>query len=401
MTEGYATGGTSPIDERTVDWTKVGELLVISKLISQDNLSGATILATRMRMPLGRILSMHGYLSEDLIASAVQLEGLLKNNELTLDAAIRALQTVEQGEENLQKVLHKPKENLSIQQPLGESLKSIGAISGKQLRKGVNWSLETGLPVGWILASQGFITESLLSSAISAQRMIAQNLLSEDQALNNLRVARLQQKDFRKVLSEQKIDTQAIDSELLLSHLLVKSGAALRTEVLACREFALLHNAELERYLFNFGILNEQAFTAVKAVVSKVTDKALTIEQAVEILEKLKRVDWDMARLDATPVGKMHLDTPELLGLTRLVTMEQLSSLMQRSASENQPLAKLLIDGGYLEQVTLDALEKAKKFVNSNLLHLHKALALIPYCADNQCTLDEAIAKFGWAPIKA
>src|SRR6516162_10694021 len=133
MTEGYATGGTSPIDERTVDWTKVGELLVISKLISQDNLSGATILATRMRMPLGRILSMHGYLSEDLIASAVQLEGLLKNNELTLDAAIRALQTVEQGEENLQKVLHKPKENLSIQQPLGESLKSIGAISGKQL----------------------------------------------------------------------------------------------------------------------------------------------------------------------------------------------------------------------------------------------------------------------------
>ncbi|PWT97669.1 MAG: hypothetical protein C5B53_07725, partial [Candidatus Melainabacteria bacterium] len=59
------------------------------------------------------------------------------------------------------------------------------------------------------------------------------------------------------------------------------------------------------------------------------------------------------------------------------------------------------IDGGYVEQPGIDALEKCKKFVNENLLHLHKALALIPFCADNQCSVEEAFTKFGWTPIKA
>src|SRR5262249_43459731 len=158
-----------------------------------------------------RILSMHGYVSEQLIANAVELEHLLSTNKITPDAAIRAMKAVEQGGDDLHNVLHKPQENLSTTQPLGESLRSIGAVSGKQLRKAISLSLETGLPVGWVLATQGFITDTLLSSAISAQRMISLGLLTEDQALNYLRIARLQQKEFRKVLAEHKIDSQALD----------------------------------------------------------------------------------------------------------------------------------------------------------------------------------------------
>jgi hypothetical protein len=403
MTHGSPSGdfGRPPVDERNIDWTRVGELLVISQLLSRENLSSAATLAMRMRMPLGRILSMHGYVNEQLIANAVELERLLSTNKLTPDAAIRALKAVEQGGENLQNVLLKPHANLSTNQPLGECLRNIGAVSAKQLRKAASQSLESGLPVGWVLASQGYITETLLSSAISAQRMIALGLLTEDQALNCLRIARLQQKEFRKVLSEQKMDTRALDPELLFVHLLVKSGVALKTEVLACREIAVLHNAELERYLYNFGILSEEAYTAVKAVVSNVTEGSLTPDQAVETLVKLKRVDWNMARIDATPASKVHVELPDLLGMTSLVSREQLNSLLERSAQSKEPLSKLLVDGGYVEQPGVDALERCKKFVNENLLHLHKALALIPFCADNQCTVEDALARFGWATIKA
>jgi hypothetical protein len=391
----------SPFDDRTVDWTRVGELLVVSQLLSRENLSSAAMLAMRMRMPLGRILSMHGYVSEQLIGNAVELEELLSANKLTTDAAIRALKAVEHGGDNLHSVLHKPQENLSTSQPLGESLRNIGAVSHKQLRKAISLSLETGLPVGWVLASQGFVTEMLLSSAISAQRMIALGLLTESESLNYLRIARLQQKEFRKVLSEQKIDTRALDPELLFAHLLVKSGAALKTEVLACREIAVLHNAELERYLYNFGILSEQAYNSIQAVTAKVTDGSLTPEQALETLVKLKRVDWNVARIDATPASKIHVELPDLLNLTGLVSKEQLNSLLEKSTKNNEPLSKLLVDGGYVEQPGIDALEKCKRFVNDNLLHLHKALAVIPFCADNHCSVEEAFSKFGWNTIKA
>jgi hypothetical protein len=383
------------------DWAKIGELLVISQLISQENLDSALSLATKMRMPLGRILTMHGYMSDELLMTAAEVQVLIKNNELTRDAAIRALIAVGQEGQHLTDVLKKSHQNLSIHQPLGEALRTIGAITPKQLRTSISASLETGLPVGWVLASQAYITESLLSSAISAQRMIQKELLPQDQVMNNLRVARLQQKDFRKVLSEQNINTQALDSELLLSHLLIKSGAALKTEVLAAREFAMLHNADLEQFLFDFGILSEIPFTAAKAVFSKVSSGELSVDQGVETLQKLKRVDWDMARIDSYPVSKDRVEVTELIEMTGLLTKEQLSSALEQSQKEPQQLSKVLVEGGFLEQVVMDALEKCKTFINANSLHIHKALALVSYCADNQCSLEEATLQFGWTPAQS
>jgi hypothetical protein len=47
--------GSHPVDN--VDWTKVGDLLLLSQLITRENLQIALSLAIKMRMPLGRILS--------------------------------------------------------------------------------------------------------------------------------------------------------------------------------------------------------------------------------------------------------------------------------------------------------------------------------------------------------
>jgi len=395
----FASAETPAEIEQSRDWAMIGHLLIAAGLISQENLAGASSIANKLCTPLDRVLSSHGYMGQKLLDTAIEVQILIRKHELTFEAGVRALKVTGQGEASLNEVLSKPELVLSIHQPLGELLAMIGAATTKQLRTAVSDSLETGLPVGWVLLSYGIVTEALLTSAISAQRMIQEGALPYDQILNCLRTARLKQKDFRKILSEQSVDTKAIDRELLITHLLVNSGVVLKSELLVCREFALLESTTVDQVLTDFGILEDTALKSVLAIMTKVSKGELTVKQGVAILQKLKRVNWDMAKIDSHPVSKEKIELTDLIGLTGLLSETQLKTAVEQSNKAREPLSKTLVDGEFLEELAVDAIEKCKVFVNSNLLHLHKALALVCYCADNRCTLEEAFAQFGWSPV--
>ncbi len=280
-----------------------------------------------------------------------------------------------------------------------DSLLAIGAITPRQLHNCTQASIETGLPIGWILLSQGFITEQLLSSAICGQRLVQQQALADDQALSYLRTARLKSKDFRTILQEQQIDTQIIDLELLWEDLLVKSSTALKSELLACRELAILKKIELADLLLDTGILSEPAFMVAQAVVEKVKNNALSIDQGIALLKKLKLVNWQLNKLGDPIPSQKQVQTNELLALTDLLTIEQLNSAIELSNQEQKPLAKILVESGTVEQLILDIVEKCKSFINNNLLSQTKAGILISYCAENQCSLEHALSQFGWVVL--
>lgn len=292
-----------------------------------------------------------------------------------------------------------PSQNLSVDQPLGESLRKIGAITPNQLRKGLTTSAQTGLPLGWVLLSQGSLIESLLNSAISAQSMIQKQALNEEQALNLLRIARLKQKDFGAILSQHGIDKQAILPELLLAQLLVKSDIALNSEVLACRELATMHDTAFTQVLSDCGILEEWPLAAVADVFSKINKGVLRVNQGIAILQKLKAADWDVDSVDKHHPTHSSVDIIDLLGMASLLTNEQLRYVQALSISERRPLSKTLVDAGFFSEIVIGSLEECKTFLNANLLSLDKAQVLVSYCADNQCTFADAQAQFGWTPV--
>jgi hypothetical protein len=275
-------------------------------------------------------------------------------------------------------------------------LRAVGAITAKQLKTALALSVETGLPVGWVLASQGTINQSLLVSAITAQRLCDRNLIGQDDALNYLRMARMQQKPIRKLLKENNVSTQEVDTELLLGHLLVESGVLVRTELLAAQEFALLSNKDLGPMLLDLGMLEKKAWNTAEAVFARVIGASIPTAQAIELLHKLKRLDWNMDQLASPEDGASPIELGELIGLAGLVPAEKLQSAIESSRQGHRTLATFLTDDALIEAGILAIVEKCKSAIESRLLNLQKAVILLTYCSDNRCSLEEALAQFGW-----
>ncbi len=75
---------------------KIGELLVKAELTDATVIEAAVSLASRMRVPLGRILSMEGHISEVVLQAAIEVQSRIADRLLTLELGVKALQLVAQ-----------------------------------------------------------------------------------------------------------------------------------------------------------------------------------------------------------------------------------------------------------------------------------------------------------------
>src|SRR5271168_3488109 len=73
---------------------RIGELLVLSGLVTQENLEGAVSLSAKLKMPLGRILSMHGHLDEELLVKSLEMLERIRSQQTTLEHGLSILRTL-------------------------------------------------------------------------------------------------------------------------------------------------------------------------------------------------------------------------------------------------------------------------------------------------------------------
>ncbi len=388
---------TSGFENNSVSPISIEQLLVQAELISQEQLNSSAELSAKMRTPLERILSMQGFLSVDLFAKAMEIHRLIQTRAIGLAGGVTALKSIKNENASLEEAISKHREILPEIQPLAQTLLSNGAITSKQLQTAQRVSMLALLPVGWILAAQGVINNSLYASALTAQCLLQRNLLPQEQVFYYLRLARLQQIDLQKLLAENNISFAEVDRELMISQLLINSGVLTRAEVLAYREFALLEDTELETILFNFNILGETALAAFNDSYFAVTNKDLSFEQAIITLHKLEQVSWDFSRLEHIMDNNEELTSiPDLIDSAQLLRPKQLKQIMEESHQNRQPVFAVLVKQQLLDQSILEALEKCKKLVDLGLLSFQQAILLLSYCAEFKCDLLTAFGQFGW-----
>jgi len=73
---------------------RIGDLLLRSGAVTIEALEDAVGLSAKMRMPLGRVLGMHGHLNEAGMQAALSLQEMIEQKKITLDSAVKALEMV-------------------------------------------------------------------------------------------------------------------------------------------------------------------------------------------------------------------------------------------------------------------------------------------------------------------
>jgi len=168
---------------------RVGELLTDAGIVSSAEMIEAIQVSKRLGVPIGRVLTMSGCVRESVLEAALQVQQLVRREEVPLQAALNSLHRAHSmkmsimdalAEEDLQPDLeHDPHK-------LAELLVDSNIVSAEEMERAVQDSVDKGVPLGSTLVMQGFMSEQVLPSLVSIQRQITSGALSREDGLKEI-----------------------------------------------------------------------------------------------------------------------------------------------------------------------------------------------------------------------
>jgi len=143
-------------------------------------------------MPMGRVLTMDGRISPDIFQLALEAQSIIRDGLVPPDVGIEALSVAARDRQPIHEALKRmdrhPQAKGSTNR-LGELLVDADIISIDQLNSALKASVETGLPLGGTLVTQGIIHASLLPTVLRAQEQIRDGVLPREAAIEELKAA--------------------------------------------------------------------------------------------------------------------------------------------------------------------------------------------------------------------
>jgi len=174
------------IQESTI---RVGELLVQAAVVSSAEMTEAVQVSKRLGVPIGRVLIMSGCVREEVLEASLQLQRLIRAGDMSVEAALEALQRVNDLNIDLTEALanEQYKESLlDSAEYLGELLLDSNIVSEEDLVKAMQTSFDEGVPLGSTLVLQGLLSPSLFPSILSVQKNIARGVTTREEGVKEI-----------------------------------------------------------------------------------------------------------------------------------------------------------------------------------------------------------------------
>lgn len=386
---------------------RIGDLLVGAGMVDQETLDSCTGLALRMHVPLGRILSMEGHLTEELLMKALNVQDMIRANTMTVEIGLKVLKVIRQQgltvDEAFARVSVLPSVGGVKASRLGDLLRESAAATQKQIEAALVEGLEASLPLGQVLLNRGIITFDLLSSALIGLRIISDGIATRPQVLQALRSARLRKVPLLEPLSELGVLKEDPYQSKDVGDILYLAGLVNERELIAAREIAITEDKTVEQSLISCGFSTQKGTLALNELLLMLKEGALQEEQILQLTKKLQTVDWDIPQVLAAldeyeEFIEEEIEVGDLLKLTGCIHPEDLEIATNKSLTKRQPLATSLMEAGFITQTTLHAAHNLKSYIQQGIVNMEQARTLLAYCHENDLDIDTAIIDFNWLP---
>ncbi len=391
---------------------QIGDLLVRSGIIEPNLLDEVNRLAVKMRLPIGRILTMHGHVADNVLATAVEVQSRIKDKALPVEHGVRALGLVAQEKISLDEALLKlaPKaapKPVPTSNRLGEILMQAGFASPKQIEDGLIAATETGLPLGMVLLSKGIISRTGLNSALMAQQLIRRGVAERDKIIYALKSARLRSIALTQSLRENNIDPSQAAEDFGPGELLVMAGAISESQLMGARELEATENKPLEQVIAENGFATATCMQAINHILKMIRDGMLFEDQAAQLVKKIQfatsheELNLALSQLnemeEEDPDEKPKIEVTDILKKAGLLSDKELQIATALALANRQPLLKTLFDAHLIDQRVLELAAQCKTYLDHNLIQLEQATIAVTYAMENNLNIDDTLDCFGWS----
>jgi hypothetical protein len=212
---------------------KLGELLRECEIISEEQFAGAMQTSTDTNLPLGRVLVSLGYLSEEVLTTALNTQVLIRDSKVSREQGLAALKAAYKRHLPLELTLSEKGFYRGPVKPtirLGELFVLSGLISQTDVSDAVERSLMEEKLIGQTLVEQGFVNANILDMALTLQEMVANRTLDNAQAAHCL--LRVQAGDqLHRVLSSLEVPESQFKVTVRLHDLLRVAGVLQHSDI--------------------------------------------------------------------------------------------------------------------------------------------------------------------------
>ena len=178
-----------PKDNRVV---RVGDMLVAARIVSSAEITEAIQVSKRLSVPIGRVLITSGCVTEKLLHSALDLQSLIRDGEVPLESALKALTRIDKTgcsvKESLEHLNFRPKYSKG-KNNLADLLVDSNLVSQEQIDEALTTSFEHGTPLGSTLVFQGALSPNFFPSISAIQEKMTNGELSNEEAIDELKEA--------------------------------------------------------------------------------------------------------------------------------------------------------------------------------------------------------------------
>lgn len=389
------------VDEKDVKADlRLGQVLIDIGMISDQDLTQALNLAREVGLPVGRVLIMSAFVTEENLQAAVQLQSLLKDNlvdqnsarqvasillrtKLTLDQALEQIGWSRPGEVSTNK--------------LGELLTEAGYVTNEQLQDALMKSKSSGVPFGRLLVLNLVLSEALLSSALNAQILIRDGKVTKEQAIQGLRAAKERQVAVELPLIERGYYRLPARHTIRLGELLVLAGLMTESDLMYAVEIGLLNKKPIGQVLVELQYITKEVLDAALSFQKDVSSGEITPLWAASRLTEIHHYGSSSSRKpgDEEALPPVAVSLSQFLTLVGVVSDDDIRRAIEVSVDNPQILGRMLLVAGCIDEATLKSALRCYSLVRERILGTEQAFIAFNYSQQSGISVDDALQELG------
>lgn len=393
-------------------------MLVTARVVSSADITEAIQVSKRLNVPIGRVLITSGCVTEKLLHAALDLQSLVREGEIPLDAALKALTRIDKHacsvKEALEHLNHRPKYGKGANN-LADLLVDSNLVSQEQIDDALKTSFEYGTPLGSTLVFQGALSPSFFPSISAIQEKVTNGELSNEEAIEKLKEAFglwLKAGDRTKQQALRTIDEL---SEVPATHRKRSMKEAKETTVAELpnssntvkQEAAEINQPEQEPVHSEAQSQNGDTEQKTKSIEESEKAPAETSDAPVHIEKHEVRPRPHSAQVAEKSPAKDKRSLPpnkharhggrliDLLSAAELLDQENLPAAYQLMLQDTHRSATFLVESGLINDGLRRQAERCHSLVRRGRLSPEQAIRALKSSQENELTFREALSKEG------
>jgi len=389
---------------------RIGDLLMFSGLVSSEFIQTALRNFEEKGLPLGKVLTLSGYITEAQLRCALDVQALVNERQLPLDVGVKVLtlaykESVPLAEAFERSGVVQPEDHLSNK--LGQLVLDAQVVDLPILENALEVNPRTGLPLGHILCYRSIISQQLLETALLGQQLIRRGSISREQCVKAISQAHLREKALTQLPHNIGFKKSMLRNSPRIGELLFEAELIGDSQLLESLQNSLATGRPSGECMKDVCGMDPVYITATVELQEMIDNGMLTTPLAIDTFVRMKEFGSGFLRaLAEASVSRIVLNPSrrllELLNETGSYSIEiaklpaEILERVEVHYNQSIEVCRALVAANIVDQHAIYSGLRLVYLLEEELLTEEQALLALDMACTTPLPVDEAIFRLGW-----